>query len=320
MDSGERFPCPCCGHLVFHEPDSYGVCPVCAWIDNLLQVRWPDSTGVNDLSLIEAQANYARSVDSLVTPRLIGSVRPPRDDEPMDPEWRPFDPDRDENGPVCGIDYVDLHHQGRYPDDWDAYYYWRRDEDKVWGLRALQRKIADRCAAGMRVSYDPEADAAYISFTLETLSRGRDSVLCDPPSGEPDWIVLDWKDGKIVGLEVLDASSLLHPDLLEGAERSVATGTAAVLERVEKLIGTMRTPISDTMRRDGWNDDSVVAARQALESFADRLRGDEGHLPPKSERLNGLTWALDHLGVHAVHPGSFRRRIAALENDLREMT
>ena len=41
-------------------------------------------------------------------------------------------PIANENGPVCGIDYVDLHHQGRYLDDWDAYDYWRRDEDKVW--------------------------------------------------------------------------------------------------------------------------------------------------------------------------------------------
>jgi len=33
-------------------------------------------------------------------------------------------------------------------------------------------------------------------------------------------VVLDWKDGKIVGLEVLDAAALLHPDLLAQAVRS----------------------------------------------------------------------------------------------------
>jgi hypothetical protein len=32
-------------------------------------------------------------------------------------------------------------------------------------------------------------------------------------------VVMDWKDGKIVGLEVLDASSLLHADLLGQAKR-----------------------------------------------------------------------------------------------------
>jgi hypothetical protein len=30
---------------------------------------------------------------------------------------------------------------------------------------------------------------------------------------------MDWKDGKIAGLEVLDASALLHADLLAQAER-----------------------------------------------------------------------------------------------------
>jgi len=30
---------------------------------------------------------------------------------------------------------------------------------------------------------------------------------------------MDWKDGKITGLEILDASSLLHADLLAHARR-----------------------------------------------------------------------------------------------------
>ena len=57
----------------------------------------------------------------------------------------------------------------------------------------------------MRVTYDPEADAAYIFLTGEDLLPGRNSVPCDPPEGERAFVVLDWKDGKIVGLEVLDA-------------------------------------------------------------------------------------------------------------------
>jgi hypothetical protein len=31
--------------------------------------------------------------------------------------------------------------------------------------------------------------------------------------------VLEWKDGKMAGLDVLDAASLLHPDLLAQAIR-----------------------------------------------------------------------------------------------------
>ena len=70
----------------------------------------------------------------------------------------------------------------------------------------------------MRISYDPEADAAYIRFTHHDLMPGRDSVPCEPPAGIEAMVVLDWKDGQIVGLEVLDASRLLHADLLSEAE------------------------------------------------------------------------------------------------------
>jgi len=71
----------------------------------------------------------------------------------------------------------------------------------------------------VRVTYDPAADAAYIYLTNEQLAPGRDSMPLDPPEGVSAMVVLDWKDGKIVGLEVLDASALLHPDLLAQAAR-----------------------------------------------------------------------------------------------------
>jgi len=69
----------------------------------------------------------------------------------------------------------------------------------------------------VRVTYDPEVDAAYIYLTNDQLAPGRDSMLLDPPEGVVAMVVLDWKDGKIVGLEVLDASALLHADLLAQA-------------------------------------------------------------------------------------------------------
>lgn len=71
----------------------------------------------------------------------------------------------------------------------------------------------------MTISYDPEADAAYIRFTDQPLEPGRDSITCGTPPGINAWVVMDWKDGKITGLEVLDASALLHPDLLAQARR-----------------------------------------------------------------------------------------------------
>jgi uncharacterized protein YuzE len=48
---------------------------------------------------------------------------------------------------------------------------------------------------------------------------GRDTVPVVPPAGVQAMVVLDWKDGKIVGLEVLHASALLYADLLAKAIR-----------------------------------------------------------------------------------------------------
>ena len=53
----------------------------------------------------------------------------------------------------------------------------------------------------VRITYDREANAAYIYLTDEQLPPGRDSVPVDPPENVVlAWVVLDWRDGKIVGL------------------------------------------------------------------------------------------------------------------------
>lgn len=72
----------------------------------------------------------------------------------------------------------------------------------------------------MRISYDRETDAAYIYLTEEPLMPGRDTVPCATPGGPPGaeaMINMDFREGKIVGLEVLDASRWLHRDLLDTA-------------------------------------------------------------------------------------------------------
>ena len=71
----------------------------------------------------------------------------------------------------------------------------------------------------MTISYDPEADAAYIRFTDQPLEPGRDSIPCATPPGTDAWVVMDWKDGKITGLEILDASTVLHADLIAQARQ-----------------------------------------------------------------------------------------------------
>ena len=70
----------------------------------------------------------------------------------------------------------------------------------------------------MRITYDPAADAAYVYLTGERLSRGRTSIPATPPEGVRAFVVLDWKDDRLVGTGILDASRRLHQDLLEEAE------------------------------------------------------------------------------------------------------
>ena len=69
----------------------------------------------------------------------------------------------------------------------------------------------------MRISYDPSVDAAYIHLTDEALIPGRYSIPCETPEGVDAMVILDWKNGRITGIEVLGASHQLHPDLLASA-------------------------------------------------------------------------------------------------------
>ncbi len=66
----------------------------------------------------------------------------------------------------------------------------------------------------MRLTYDSAADAAYLYLTDKALEPGRDTTGCTCPDGVRAMVNLDWKGGRLVGLEVLSASSLLFSDLL----------------------------------------------------------------------------------------------------------
>ena len=105
-----RYPCPCCGYLTLSEPPgSYGICPVCFWEDDPVQLRYPEApVGANGgLSLIDAQRNFARF--GAMDEQFKQNVRPPAKDEPIDETWRPFDPERDgvrgSSEPSSGLEY-----------------------------------------------------------------------------------------------------------------------------------------------------------------------------------------------------------------------
>jgi uncharacterized protein YuzE len=68
------------------------------------------------------------------------------------------------------------------------------------------------------VTYDPEVDAAYVYLRDPEVRKG--TVTSLPVEGAPGMIVLDFDtDGCLFGVEVLDASKLLPPELLETAQR-----------------------------------------------------------------------------------------------------
>ena len=111
----ERYPCPCCGHLVHDEPrGSYAVCPLCFWEDDLVQLRWPTTAGANRISLIEAQGNVQRL--GACDQRSLRFTRRPLPGEPLDPLWRPIDPQVDS--------FEDPEHSAPWPDHQPVLYWW----------------------------------------------------------------------------------------------------------------------------------------------------------------------------------------------------
>ena len=115
-----RYPCPCCGYLVFPDPPgSYEYCPICDWQDDLSQLRFIQTGGANRFSLLEAQQNYIEGGAS--KPGVRQHIRQPGPDDVRDKDWRSFDPSRDDiEEPRKGVDY------GRtYPGDRTLLYYWR---------------------------------------------------------------------------------------------------------------------------------------------------------------------------------------------------
>lgn len=65
-----------------------------------------------------------------------------------------------------------------------------------------------------RWTYDPEADAAYLY-----VSEGEAVATTVPGEGEAGGINLDFgADGRLVGIEVLDASRILPQGVIEEAD------------------------------------------------------------------------------------------------------
>ncbi|MFI6440069.1 CPCC family cysteine-rich protein [Streptomyces sp. NPDC050759] len=120
-----HYPCVCCGHLTLGDPPgSFEICSVCFWEDDRVQLRWPDwAGGANRPSLVEAQANFKEFGAS--EQRFVTKVRPPGDDEPLEQNWRPIDPDRDHFEPRG-------RQEAPWPVDCTVLYWWRQRDTGFW--------------------------------------------------------------------------------------------------------------------------------------------------------------------------------------------
>ena len=121
FDHDQKFPCPCCGYRVYAQaPGNHEICPICAWEDDLAQLRFAAMPGsANPVALIEAQKNFSRY--GAAARRVQSTARQPVPGEIRDAQWRQLDVLRDNIEEPCrGLDYADS-----YPNDPTVLYYWR---------------------------------------------------------------------------------------------------------------------------------------------------------------------------------------------------
>ena len=117
-----KFPCPCCGYIVFLEPPgSYAMCPICRWEDDAFALEFATTmhNGANTSTLAAAQKAFAQVAAESRERR--GGGRAPRWLDRRDPAWRPIDETRDVFPAWSRPDF------GDWPEkkSADQLYYWR---------------------------------------------------------------------------------------------------------------------------------------------------------------------------------------------------
>ena len=94
-----------------------------------------------------------------------------------------------------------------------------RSSTRPRGQRHIRTSWHDRSMSTPRepprIEYDEEANAAYIYLTEEILAGGVSRTVCVDPTEIGGMVNLDLDaEGRIIGLEVLDARQLLPRDIL----------------------------------------------------------------------------------------------------------
>jgi hypothetical protein len=99
--SESLYPCPCCGFLEFNEPaGSYGICSICGWEDDHVQLAHPFMRGgANGGSLFDCQQEILKEIPAEIR-EYEGDMR--------EINWRPLrkeDFRADAETPKTGFEY-----------------------------------------------------------------------------------------------------------------------------------------------------------------------------------------------------------------------
>ncbi|MBS1994318.1 MAG: hypothetical protein JSS83_27590 [Cyanobacteria bacterium SZAS LIN-3] len=128
MDNSQpayKFPCPCCGHLVFEKPGDSLSCPVCAWEDSEEQLKDPFLPGApNKPTLWQAQRNYMRL--GISDESRLNVCSQTQNMYARDPEWRPVIEKIDDFGSP-------EHRATLVKADYKTLYYWK---SSFWNYEA----------------------------------------------------------------------------------------------------------------------------------------------------------------------------------------
>ena len=92
----------------------------------------------------------------------------------------------------------------------------RRLSDLVyWQLVADRRATITQCKSATTPTRTRPTSTSAATPVPRTAPLRR-----PPPDGVDGFVALDWEDGRIVGIEILDASSRLTQDILDEAEHA----------------------------------------------------------------------------------------------------
>src|SRR4051794_36471650 len=90
--------------------------------------------------------------------------------------------------------------------------YTRTSGHSILGLAVFDRSV-------LHAEATSPGSACTDSLTDKDITDIRQNLECSTPWGAPGEVIMDGKDGRLVGVEVLEASGLRHGDLPAAAER-----------------------------------------------------------------------------------------------------